>query len=68
MFALLTQRWAFPASRLGGKGRASGHQATRLLPVLKKRIPDWVEGVTEKAWEQGGSVREPGIGQRDWIS
>lgn len=44
VFALLTQGWAFPASLLGGKGRASGHQATGLLPVLRKRIPDWVGG------------------------
>lgn len=56
-----------------GKGRASGHQATRLLLVLRKSIPDWVGSVTGKGWEQGSHPRPSpphlrenlGIGQRE---
>lgn len=36
-----------------GKGRASGHQATRFLLVPRKGIPEWVGSVIGKGWEQG---------------
>lgn len=49
-----------------GKGRASGHQATRLLLVLRKGIPEWVGSVIGKGWEQGSPppVKTLGLARR----
>lgn len=45
VFALLTQKWAFPASPPREKGRVSGHPASRLPSVLTGGVSWGGDGV-----------------------